>query len=793
MKFQSLSWHLEKNHFVVFGKTLGGDFVHFFLRGYTLPILVGLDNLDPEQQLAVRFELSTRFNVRQITNIIGKDFQNSLKFPNDDVTSPPHHEKQQFLKIDLTSLNDYYRVRTFLNIGPLNQKYYRVSRDSQVLITQLYLYNSDIQPITKFFMHHPTFLPCGWYNIVAGASGQTISVKQLEPLPDCTDQCPLRVCSFDFETHGTNPSKDAIFQIGITWYTCYATDPSIKRILLNWGPCDVIDEPPTIVKVVENEQALLQVFFNELGNEPFDFLTGYNIFGFDIKMLAGRLKLYPQIQTNKIHRIAHVASNRAIFKEKKSGNAEGNLQFYYMDIIGCTLLDLYPMMKKYDNRLKKYSLNAVSNKYLGEQKIDLSYKEMKTLVEKGQAADYHRIGVYCIQDTKLPIMLLQTLDLLLFQINLCNVSHFPLNLAFIYGEQQKIYAHIYTVATQKGFVFFTDFHHRENTEAVSFQGATVLPPQAGLYENQVACLDFKSLYPTLMISNNLCPTTYLSVRNDAGEDVEMMKGKNDLILQTETDGGKHHFIKATVHKGVIPFILDRLLNEREQLKKQMKALDAPHAQENKEAYNKLNSKQLATKVCANSIYGIFGATGPLRCIPLSQTTTALGREMIRQTVDYCHDEKTTQKYGQLKVVYGDSVTKNTLLTLKINNKVQVMTFEELWLEVAKQRQRVLDTFLSPYTMNVSPATSNNDKEVFHTDDLQIFTWSDQAWTKVNCVIRHHHRVQKLYRITTRRGIVEVTGDHSLLKRNEHGEMVCVSPKDLNIGDTLVHKQFENYQ
>jgi DNA polymerase elongation subunit (family B) len=51
----------------------------------------------------------------------------------------------------------------------------------------------------------------------------------------------------------------------------------------------------------------------------------------------------------------------------------------------------------------------------------------------------------------------------------------------------------------------------------SFTGATVLEPQTGIYlDDNVAVLDFASLYPTIMISRNLCYSSFVLNKNYLG-------------------------------------------------------------------------------------------------------------------------------------------------------------------------------------------------------------------------------------------------------------------------------------
>jgi len=43
----------------------------------------------------------------------------------------------------------------------------------------------------------------------------------------------------------------------------------------------------------------------------------------------------------------------------------------------------------------------------------------------------------------------------------------------------------------------------------SYEGATVLDPLTGFYNEPIATLDFASLYPSIMIAHNLCYTTMI--------------------------------------------------------------------------------------------------------------------------------------------------------------------------------------------------------------------------------------------------------------------------------------------
>ena len=43
-----------------------------------------------------------------------------------------------------------------------------------------------------------------------------------------------------------------------------------------------------------------------------------------------------------------------------------------------------------------------------------------------------------------------------------------------------------------------------------FEGAIVIEPKKGFYQQPIATLDFASLYPSIMMAHNLCYTTLLT-------------------------------------------------------------------------------------------------------------------------------------------------------------------------------------------------------------------------------------------------------------------------------------------
>ena len=87
-----------------------------------------------------------------------------------------------------------------------------------------------------------------------------------------------------------------------------------------------------------------------------------------------------------------------------------------------------------------------------------------------------------------------------------------------------------------------------------YEGAIVIEPIKGYYDTPIATLDFASLYPSIMMAHNLCYSTLLAaedVKKYPAEDIE------------KTPDEEFYFVKGSRQKGIMPMILDELLQVRE--------------------------------------------------------------------------------------------------------------------------------------------------------------------------------------------------------------------------------------
>lgn len=245
----------------------------------------------------------------------------------------------------------------------------------------------------------------------------------------------------------------------------------------------------------------------------------------------------------------------------------------------------------------------------------------------------------------------------------------------------------------------------------SYEGAIVLPPKQAIYiDKPVSVLDYASLYPSSMISENLShDCIVIDPKYDNLPDVEYLDITYDIYKPgTKTVIGTRNCRYVQGEKGVIPRILMKLLEARKQTRKKMehkvyndivgtfykntfKSLDSQHVFENVDAkdvrslYDEfelamLDGLQLAYKITANSLYGQIGAkTSQIYLKDIAACTTATGRKMI------LHAKKFLEEKFNADIVYGDTDSIFcTFPEIQFNGKEAIMPSIERAIDASKQ-------------------------------------------------------------------------------------------------------------
>ncbi|CAC19180.1 DNA polymerase, partial [Trichoplusia ni ascovirus 2a] len=119
------------------------------------------------------------------------------------------------------------------------------------------------------------------------------------------------------------------------------------------------------------------------------------------------------------------------------------------------------------------------------------------------------------------------------------------------------------------------------------------------------------------------------------------------VLKSRMSGGSRLCAKQRVRilktrRGLLPDLVEYFLDARRKVRAEMKNVSDPLARDI------LDKSQLAYKITANSIYGATGASnGKLPCKNVAKAITALGRKVIKESIQMASDKG-------IPVIYGDT-------------------------------------------------------------------------------------------------------------------------------------------
>ena len=180
-------------------------------------------------------------------------------------------------------------------------------------------------------------------------------------------------------------------------------------------------------------------------------------------------------------------------------------------IHGRVIFDMIQHVRR-EHKLSSYSLNSVSAHFLGQQKEDVHHSIISDL-QMGTADDRRRLAVYCLKDAFLPQRLMDKLMVVINHVEMSRVTGVPLEYLLRRGQQIKVMSMLLRKAGPMHLLVpslpRTGPQGPEGGEE-GFEGATVIEPVRGYYDEPVATLDFASLYPSIMMAHNLCYSTLLA-------------------------------------------------------------------------------------------------------------------------------------------------------------------------------------------------------------------------------------------------------------------------------------------
>ncbi|MFQ6127379.1 MAG: DNA-directed DNA polymerase [Thermoplasmata archaeon] len=346
-----------------------------------------------------------------------------------------------------------------------------------------------------------------------------------------------------------------------------------------------------------SEREIIEGFVDYVKEKDPDVITGYNIDGYDIPLLRDRAR------KNAIPEL-YLSRNDVPLRE-------GGARFWR--IYGRIVADAWWNAKR-ELRPKQETLDHVARLVLGEGKRDVDPSKIDEEWEK----DKEKVMRYCKKDAQLALRILESIGVLEKSMDLAIVSKLPVDYV-LNGRTSTLIDSILIRTADRANVGVP--MTRTGRRGESIEGGYVHTIPSGLY-HWVCVLDFKAMYPNLIIANNICFTTL----SDEG------------TISSPT-GAK--FLSKDEKLGLLPNILSNLMKQRDEAKAQMR-----EAEGDKRKY--YDGLQDAIKILMNAFYGVFASSFYRFTNPkIGATITAIARENTKSVISQLEDEG-------LRVIYGDT-------------------------------------------------------------------------------------------------------------------------------------------
>ena len=432
------------------------------------------------------------------------------------------------------------------------------------------------------------------------------------PKPMDSSLPEFKFLSFDIEVY--NPRGMPQSDLDPIILISFSSNQGFRKVLSTKNPPDSSDpngSPLDFVELVDDEKELLEKFVETVESENPDIILGYNSDSFDLPYIRDRaaklgvpLKLGIDGSPPKFTRTGF--TNSAMIK-------------------GRIHIDLYFNVRRYMH-LARHTLEHVYLELCGDKKLDIPGDEIHIYWDEGgrrletlfHYSLHDAVAVTRIGERMIPLS--TELTRIVGQ-PLFDVSRMASGRLVEWYLIRKSFQYQNLVPNKPSP---SEVTQREDIHVV---GGYVKEPVKGLHEN-IIYFDFRSLYPSIIISKNISPDSFTYEKEP--------KGKNCHV--SPEDGYKFH--KEPV--GFIPSAIGQILQDRIRIKSLMKQ-STDHRQR-----QVLNAQQEALKRLANTFYGLYNhSTFRWYSLQCSESITAWGRDFLKKTMD------DAEKQG-FKPVYADT-------------------------------------------------------------------------------------------------------------------------------------------
>lgn len=374
-----------------------------------------------------------------------------------------------------------------------------------------------------------------------------------------------------------------------------------------------------------DERGILADMTRLIRDEDPDILTGYNIDNFDLPRINQRAEDLSGKDSGSL--LDMFGWGRAPIADGSKRAIPSRSQSRRWTVSGRTVMDAW-WEARIALRPQRESLRFVSELLFPNRpelrKMDIDASRMDD--EWNQRPD--EVLRYCVMDTILPIEILEAIHAIRSKEALASVARMPFQRAVGGTTSQWIDSLMVRLADREKVAIPRT---RSGPRRDQIVGGHVQDVDSGLHP-WIAVLDFKSMYPSIMIEKNICFTTRIDAKDAPPEDVYFAPDGTAYL-------GRSH------RSGLVPRLLQQLMEERDRQKVAMKAARIKDDEITAFFHDRL---QFAVKILMNSFYGVFASSFyRFTHQDIGASITAWARSNIRGVIATLEEE-------QQRVVYGDT-------------------------------------------------------------------------------------------------------------------------------------------
>lgn len=353
------------------------------------------------------------------------------------------------------------------------------------------------------------------------------------------------------------------------------------------------------IRYCADEKRLLQVFVDTLQAWDPDILIGWNVIGFDLRVLQQRAEaLGVRLCLGRDQQplnLGQYGSNR-----------------HYARLAGRVVLDGIDSLKGATWHFERYALEYVAQALLGRGKAIDSVSDRGASIQRMYAEDQQALAYYNLEDCRLVSDIFSKTGLIEYYTERTRLTGLALDKI---GGSAQAFDNLYLPALHRAGYVAPEYASGQTGDHVP--GGHVMDSRPGLYRN-VLVLDFKSLYPSIIRTFQIDPLGLTLGLQQPESSSNCLPG----FLGARFD--RQH--------AILPGIIERLWHARDQAK----------------AAGQQAVSQ-AIKIQMNACYGVLGSdVCRFYDQRLSASITLRGQEILTQTA-----AQIEAAFGY-QVIYGDT-------------------------------------------------------------------------------------------------------------------------------------------